>query len=333
MKRTTNHRRHRPGRRRPVRGAGRGRRGAREKHRRADHADRQGRRSRRRRQHPLDAVLHAHGRRSTASSRRSSTTCWRRRTSRATRTTSRRSPRTRPPRCNGSPAHGVPFHQPVYYLAKGPPRIQPVGGGETIHRELTRAARDAGVVVPLRLRRRRAGRRATARSPACGSPRGETLPADAVVLACGGFQANAAMMREHFGAGGDDVPLLAPRAHFNSGDGIRMAQALGADFSGERGRHAHRAGRSALEATRRRWCCSIPTASWSAATAAASSTRARASSTRPGRRSRGACISRCRAAWPTRSSTPASAPSPTGSAPRAPRCRRSRPRRSASSPS
>ena len=29
------------------------------------------------------------------------------------------------------------------------------------------------------------------------------------------------------------MPLLAPRAHFNSGDGIRMAQALGADLSGE----------------------------------------------------------------------------------------------------
>ena len=41
------------------------------------------------------------------------------------------------------------------------------------------------------------------------------------------------MMREHFGDGGDAVPLLAPRAHFNSGDGIRMAQALGADLSGE----------------------------------------------------------------------------------------------------
>src|SRR5262245_50808489 len=60
------------------------------------------------------------------------------------------------------------------------------------------------------------------------------LAADAVVLACGGFQANAEMMREHFGDGGDAVPLLAPRASFNSGDGIRMARALGADFSGER---------------------------------------------------------------------------------------------------
>jgi len=29
------------------------------------------------------------------------------------------------------------------------------------------------------------------------------------------------------------VPLLAPRAHFNEGDGIRMARALGADLSGE----------------------------------------------------------------------------------------------------
>ena len=62
---------------------------------------------------------------------------------------------------------------------------------------------------------------------------GETLPADAAMLACGGFQANAAMMREHFGRTAASVPLLAPRAHFNSGDGIRMAQALGADLSGE----------------------------------------------------------------------------------------------------
>src|SRR6476469_9744431 len=29
-------------------------------------------------------------------------------------------------------SHGVAFHQPTYYLAKGPPRIQPVGGGAAI---------------------------------------------------------------------------------------------------------------------------------------------------------------------------------------------------------
>ncbi len=128
--------------------------------------------------------------------------------------------------------HGVPFHQPVYYLAKGPPRIQPVGGGETIHRELSRAAREAGVVFRFGC----AADALTTENDAIAGVRlisGEILPADAVVLACGGFQANATMMREHFGEGGDAVPLLAPRANFNAGDGIRMAQALDADLSGE----------------------------------------------------------------------------------------------------
>ncbi len=130
-------------------------------------------------------------------------------------------------------AHGVPFHQPVYYLAKGPPRIQPVGGGETIHRELTRAAREAGVVFRFGC----AAQSLVTESNAVRGLRladGDTLSAEAVVLACGGFQANRAMMREHFGAGGEAVPLLAPRAHFNTGDGIRMALDAGADFTGER---------------------------------------------------------------------------------------------------
>ena len=130
-------------------------------------------------------------------------------------------------------AHGVPFHRPVYYLAKGPPRIQPVGGGETIHRELSRAARDAGVEFRFSC----AAEALIADRGKISGVRldsGEMLAADAVVLASGGFQANQAMMREHFGVGGDAIPLLAPRANFNSGDGIRMALALGADFSGQR---------------------------------------------------------------------------------------------------
>jgi tricarballylate dehydrogenase len=129
-------------------------------------------------------------------------------------------------------SHGVPFHQPVYYLAKGPPRIQPIGGGETIHRELSRAVRAAGVTFRYSC----AADQLVNENGKLSGVRlasGETLPADAVVLACGGFQADAEMMREHFGEGGDAVPLLAPRAKFNSGDGIRMALAFGADSSGE----------------------------------------------------------------------------------------------------
>ena len=43
-------------------------------------------------------------------------------------------------------SHGIEFIQPTYYLAKGPPRIQPAGGGPVLIKELTRAARQAGVV-------------------------------------------------------------------------------------------------------------------------------------------------------------------------------------------
>jgi tricarballylate dehydrogenase len=44
-------------------------------------------------------------------------------------------------------SHGVAFHKPVYYLAKGPPRIQPVGGGPAIVGALTNAAKASGVTI------------------------------------------------------------------------------------------------------------------------------------------------------------------------------------------
>src|ERR1700741_3322314 len=44
-------------------------------------------------------------------------------------------------------SHGIEFIQPTYYLAKGPPRIQPSGGGPAIVKGLTRAAREAGVAL------------------------------------------------------------------------------------------------------------------------------------------------------------------------------------------
>jgi tricarballylate dehydrogenase len=129
-------------------------------------------------------------------------------------------------------ARGVEFHRPTYYLAKGPSRIQPVGGGEALHRGLYRAARAAGVAF----RHSSAARDLVLKGEKLAGVRldgGETVAADAVVLACGGFQANAAMRRECFGPGGEDLPLLAPRARFNTGDGVAMARALGADESGD----------------------------------------------------------------------------------------------------
>jgi tricarballylate dehydrogenase len=67
----------------------------------------------------------------------------------------------------------------------------------------------------------------------------QTLAADAIVLACGGFQGNVDMMRAHFGEGAATMRLISPGTRFNTGDGIRMAQRLGADRSGDwNGMHA-----------------------------------------------------------------------------------------------
>ncbi|HZD92403.1 MAG TPA: FAD-dependent oxidoreductase, partial [Pseudolabrys sp.] len=92
---------------------------------------------------------------------------------------------------------GIEFIQPPYYLAKGPPRIQPVGGGARLIDVLTRAAESAGV----RFRHNceaveivREGNRVSGLVVESGGAR-HTLPADAIVLACGGFQGNATMMR------------------------------------------------------------------------------------------------------------------------------------------
>jgi tricarballylate dehydrogenase len=137
--------------------------------------------------------------------------------------------------------HGIEFIQPTYYLAKGPPRIQPSGGGPAVIKELTRAARQAGVEFRYGCS---AGELVTDNNRICGltveqDGAREVLPADAVVLACGGFQGNHEMMRTHFGPRSANIQLISPGSHFNCGDGIRMAAQLGADLSGDwNGMHA-----------------------------------------------------------------------------------------------
>ena len=177
-------------------------------------------------------------------------------------------------RCSGSPRTASTFHQPTYYLAKGPPRIQPVGGGATIHRELTRAAQRGGVSFRYALRGARRWSREDGAIAGVRLAGGETLPADAVILACGGFQANA----------DDDARAFRRRRRGDAA--ARAARALQhrrrhPHGAGARRRFVRRAGTACTSSrsiraasNRRRSCCSIPTASWSTATAAASSTRA-----------------------------------------------------------
>ena len=130
---------------------------------------------------------------------------------------------------------GIEFIQPPYYLAKGPPRIQPVGGGPVLVKTLTRAAREAGVDFLYGCAAREIVTENSRISGLAVEQAGTrlTLPANAVVLASGGFQGNGEMMRKHLGDGGETMRLISPGTWFNTGDGIEMALALHADKSGD----------------------------------------------------------------------------------------------------
>jgi tricarballylate dehydrogenase len=133
--------------------------------------------------------------------------------------------------------HGVEFVTPVYYLSAGPARIQPVGGGSAIVEKLLEAAKRAGVKVRYESRAIRLVMAEAQRIGGVDIRSGDgvttTLDADAVVLACGGFQGDLAMMRTQFGPGAETLRLISPGTRFDSGDGIRMATDRGASVSGD----------------------------------------------------------------------------------------------------
>lgn len=132
--------------------------------------------------------------------------------------------------------HGVEFIKPVYYLAAGPPRIQPVGGGSAIVAKLLEAAGQAGVEVRYRTAATRLmmrDRRIAGVEVQSADGVTTMLNADAVILASGGFQGNAAMMRAHFGGGADTIKLISPGTRFDTGDGIHIATEQGSAISGD----------------------------------------------------------------------------------------------------
>ena len=133
-------------------------------------------------------------------------------------------------------SHGVEFATPVYYLSAGPTRIQPVGGGGAIIEKLRDAAKRAGVKLRYQseaIRLVMAEGRVRGVEVRASDGIATTLDADAVVLACGGFQGNPAMMRTHFGPKAEAIKLISPGTRFDSGDGIRMATEQGAGVSGD----------------------------------------------------------------------------------------------------
>ena len=133
--------------------------------------------------------------------------------------------------------HGVEFITPLYYLSAGPARIQPVGGGSAIVEKLAAAAKRAGVKVLYETSATRLviGENCRISGIAVQGSGGvaTALNADAIILATGGFQGSAGMMREHFGARAETLRLISPGTRFDSGDGIRMATDHGARISGD----------------------------------------------------------------------------------------------------
>jgi tricarballylate dehydrogenase len=133
---------------------------------------------------------------------------------------------------------GLDFHRPVtYFLTAAAPRIQPVGGGAAVVETLAGAAQAAGVSVLYRTCAERLTldeRGAVAgieTSDANGTV--STLRAQAVVLACGGYEASTEMLTASLGEKAAKMRLITRGTSFNRGEGIRMALDAGAKPSGD----------------------------------------------------------------------------------------------------
>jgi tricarballylate dehydrogenase len=133
-------------------------------------------------------------------------------------------------------SHGVEFSIPPYYLSVGPPRIQPVGAGRAIIERLGQAAKAADVRISYASAATRLilnQGRISGIELRTEDDTTTTLDADAVVLATGGFQGDAAMMQAQFGPLARSLKLISPGTRFNTGDGIRIAKEQGARISGD----------------------------------------------------------------------------------------------------
>jgi len=134
--------------------------------------------------------------------------------------------------------HGVTFDRPPnYFLTAAAPRIQPVGAGAAIVEHLARAATAAGVTFAYEtdaqaIELAADGRVAALHVRATGGM-DERIATKAIVLACGGFECDPVAMREHLGAGAESIRPITAGTAYNTGAGIRLAIAAGAQTAGD----------------------------------------------------------------------------------------------------
>jgi tricarballylate dehydrogenase len=130
--------------------------------------------------------------------------------------------------------HGVKIAPlPTPFLTTSTTRISPVGGGLALVEALTAQARKLGIEIFYRTTARSlvadagvvTGLRAV-------SPDGPVTLSGAVVLACGGYEGNPEMMARYHGDRGMLTRPVARGGHYNKGEGIEMALAVGAATAG-----------------------------------------------------------------------------------------------------
>lgn len=110
------------------------------------------------------------------------------------------------------------------------------GGGKGLVADHTAAAERAGVTVRYGVRARdlvRDGARVTGVRWTGADGRSGTVTADSVVLAAGGFEADADLRREHLGPGWERAKVRG--TPLNTGDMLTAATAAGADVFGDWG--------------------------------------------------------------------------------------------------
>jgi len=166
--------------------------------------------------------------------------------------------------------------------------VEAVGGGLGLVDTLSASAERAGITLRYQARAIALTQRGGQISGVQVRTRDgntEVIPADAVVLASGGFQANAAWRTRYLGPGWDLAKVRGTR--FNTGDGIRMALDIGARSTGNwSGCHAVGWDRNAPEFGDRvvgdgSRSTVTRSASWSPPTGSGSWTRAPTSATSP----------------------------------------------------
>lgn len=125
---------------------------------------------------------------------------------------------------------------PTQFLTKSQPRLLPVGGGLALVEALAARAEHLGVRFTYETAADRldvdADGRVTgllARTRGAGT----TRFAGQVVLACGGFEGNAEMLAQYIGPRAAFLRPICKGGHFNRGEGIRMALAIGAATGGD----------------------------------------------------------------------------------------------------